>query len=382
MNFDKLKNFLGFYLPMLGVPGSDTVIYKNHEEIFRYTCGFDSLTNRTPLKNDALYNIYSCTKIATCVAAMQLVERGEIMLTDPVHIYFPEYKNIKVQRVLPDGGITYTAPAGPILIKHLFTMTSGFDYNLNRPAVNRLIAESRGACTTLDVVKALGKDPISFDPGENFCYGLSHDILGGIVELVSGVSLEDYMQKKIFAPLGMKDTTFKISNLNYGRIASQYDYDNIGRCAVEIPRDDNSYRFSSNYFSGGAGLLSTVDDYILLADALANDGVGKSGNRILSSAGVRLLSSPALNGAAKSDYEKMGHGGFAYCNGVRRMVDFVAGGTLVPEGVFGWDGKRMCMCFSDPGNRIAIFHAEHIDGFHSILLTRIMNVIYSCLDED
>ncbi len=382
MNFDKLRNFLGYYLPMLGVPGSDTVIYKDHEEIFRHTCGFDSLTNRTPLKKDAIYNIYSCTKIATCVAAMQLVERGEIMPSDPVHIYLPEYKNVLVRKSYSDGSTALVHPESPILIKHLFNMTSGLDYDLNRPAVARLIAESRGECNTLDVVKALAKDPIAFEPGEHFCYGLSHDVLGGIVELVSGMKLGDYMKKNIFDPLGMKDTTFNIDNLNYSRIASQYNYDNIGRCAVEIPRDSNEYRFGRNYQSGGAGLLSTVDDYILLADALANDGVGKSGKRILSSAAVRLLSTPTLSPTATKDYSCMGHHGFDYCYGVRRMVDIEAGDSLAPEGLFGWDGKRMCMCFSDPKNKIAFFHAEHIDGFHSILLARIINVIYSCLDDN
>lgn len=382
MNFDRLKDFLDFYLPMLGVPGSDTVIYKDHQEIFRHTTGFDNLKNRIPLKKDNVYNLYSCTKVATCIAAMQLVERGEILLTDPVHIYFPEYKNLTVERRTPEGEVYLERAGKPMLIQHLLSMTSGISGNLNRPAVNRLIAEKGDECTTRDIVRAFPADPLLFEPGEGFCYGLSHDVLGAIVELVSGMDLEEYMKKHIFEPLGMKETTFKVTNLNYGRIASQYEYDNIGRCAIEIPRDQNNFRFTRNYFSGGAGLMSTVDDYILIADALANEGVGKNGNRILSAAAVRLLSSPTLEGRAVEDYKAMRHDGYVYCNGVRRMEYPGKVGSLVPEGFFGWDGMRMCLCFSDPKNKIALFHAEHINGFNPILIPRITNVLYSCLDKD
>ena len=96
MNFQPLKDFLDYYLPMLGVPGSDTIIYKDHKEIFRYQSGFDSLRFRSPVRPDALYNIYSCTKVATVVAIMQLVERGEILVTDPLYAFIPEFRDARV----------------------------------------------------------------------------------------------------------------------------------------------------------------------------------------------------------------------------------------------------------------------------------------------
>ena len=98
MNFQPLKDFMDNYLSMLGVPGSDIVIYKNHEELFRYQSGFDSLKEGTPVRPDALYHMYSCTKVATCVAATQLIERGEILASDPVYAYFPEYADINVTK--------------------------------------------------------------------------------------------------------------------------------------------------------------------------------------------------------------------------------------------------------------------------------------------
>lgn len=383
MRFDRLKDFLDYYLPMLGVPGSDTIIYKDHQEIFRHQSGYDNLKYRTPMRADAVHHMYSCTKIATCVAALQLIERGEILINDPIHVYFPEYKNVKVARRGSDGKITMENVKNPILIRHLFTMTAGLDYSINRASIERVRTATDGRCPTLDIVRALADDPLVCQPGERYCYGLSHDILGGLVELISGVKLGDYMKKNIFDPLGMKDTTFEIGNHNFERIACQYDYDSIGRCAVDVAKDSNIMRFGSEYQSGGAGLLSTVEDFVLLTDALANGGVGKNGKRILSGAAVELLYSSSLTPEQQSYFEYGAQNmGYDYGLGVRVMRDPAKGGSLAPKGAFGWDGKKMCLSVSDPQNKIAIFHAEEISGMNSIIIPRLLNVIYSCLEED
>ena len=383
MDFDRLKDFLDYYLPMLGVPGSDTVILKDHKEIFRHRSGYDNLKYRTPMRPDALHHMYSCTKIATCVAALQLIERGEILINDPLYVYFPEYRDIKVARRGPDGKTITERAKNPILIRHLFTMTSGLDYNISRSSIDGVRAATGGRCPTLDIVRALASDPLVSEPGERYCYGLSHDVLGGLVELISGVKLGDYMKKNIFDPLGIKDTTFTVGGHNYERIACQYEYDSIGRCAHETPKDENIMRFGSEYQSGGAGLVSTVDDFVLLTDALANGGVGRNGARILSRAAVELLSTPSLDPVQQGYFEYGAqNAGYDYGLGVRVMRDPAKGGSLVPKGAFGWDGKKMCLSVSDPKNRIAIFHAEEISGMNSIIIPRLLNVIYSCLEED
>ena len=261
-------------------------------------------------------------------------------------------------------------------------MTSGLDYNLRRSGIDRVRAQTDGKCATLDIIRALPEDPLSCESGERYIYGLSHDVLGGLVELISGMKLGDYMKKNIFDPLGMKDTTFEINHGNYERIACQYEYDSIGRCAIEVPKDSNIMRFGSEYQSGGAGLLSTVDDFILLTDALANGGEGKNGARILSSAAVELLCSPSLNAEQSVGFEYSHNVGYAYGLGVRVMNEPAKAGSLVPKGAFGWDGKKMCLSISDPKNHIAIFHAEEIDSMNAILIPRLLNVIYSCFDEN
>ena len=383
MNFTRLKDFLDYYLPMLGVPGSDTVIYKNHEEVFRHQSGFDNLKYRTPMRSDAVHTVYSCSKIATCVAVLQLIERGEVLISDPIHVYFPEYKNLQVAKKGVDGKLRIEKAKNPILIRHLLTMTSGLDYNIRRSGIERVRKETEGRCPTLDIIRALPEDPLVCEPGERYCYGLSHDVLGGLVELISGMKLGDYMKKNIFDPLGMKDTGFDIGNHNFERIACQYEYDSIGRCAIEVQKDSNIMRFGSEYQSGGAGVLSTVDDFILLTDALANGGVGKNGARILSSALVEIMRSCSLTPDQHKFFEIGNQNmGYDYGLGVRVMRDPAYAGSLVPKGAFGWDGKKMCLSVSDPENRIAIFHAEEIDDMNAIVIPRLLNVIYSCFDEE
>lgn len=378
MNFDRLTEFLDYTLPFIGVPGSDTVIYKDHEPVYRHQGGYDNMYLATPVRDNALYNIYSCTKVSTCVAAMQLLERGELLLTDPVYAYLPEYRSLKVKRTMPDGSMEIEDAKSPMLIKHLFSMTSGLNYDLNRAAIARVREETDGRCPTLDIARAIAEEPLEFEPGERFRYSLSHDVLGAIVELVSGEKLGDYMRENIFGPLGMKDTTFERGENVISRLATQYQYDAAAHRPVVIGAD-NAYVFGSEYQSGGAGLISSVDDYVLLVDALANMGVGKSGERILSSAAVDLLRTSVV----KDLGPKFGaqHDGYDYAYGVRVCTTPTEAGILVPSGTFGWDGAKLSIASADPKNRIAIFHAEHMGGLHKVVMPRLLNVIYSCIDE-
>lgn len=383
MNFQPLKDFLDYYLPMLGVPGSDTVIYKDHEEIFRYQSGYDSIRFATPVRDNALYHMYSCTKVSTCVAATQLIEKGEILVTDPIYAYFPEYKNVKVKKRMPDGTVELVDAERPILIKHLLTMTAGLNYNLNSPAIQRVKERTDGKCPTLDVVRALAEEPLEFHPGDLYKYSLCLDVIGGLVELVSGVKLGEYMRENIFEPLGMKNTSFGMDDEKRNMLATQYEYDSTNKCAREIPIDRNQTCFGEEYESGGGGLVSCVDDQILLADALAHGGMGKSGNRILSSAAVKLMSSNMLPAhmLEQLDREIPHVRGYGYGYGVRVNLNPAGCGNMAPVGEFGWDGARGSYLSADPVNKIALFHAEHMGSLHAVLLPRLRNVVYSCLDD-
>lgn len=385
MNFEPLKNFLDNCLPRLGIPGSDTVIYKGREEVFRYQSGYDNVRLGTPVRSDALYHMYSVTKVSLAVAAAQLVERGEILLTDPVSAYFPEYKDLKVAERRADGTIEVRPARTQLLIKHLLTMTSGLDYDVNRPAIAKVRAATGGRCPTLDVVRALAEDPFCFDPGTAYKYSLSHDVMGGVIELVSGMRLSDYMRENIFLPLGMVNTSFGLTDSKLERLATQYMYDPATKCAKEIATDYNPYAFGPDYDSGGAGLISSVDDMILLADALTHKGLGKNGNRILSSYTVDAMRSNILDERQLTSFTTTfgtaAHlQGYGYGWGVRANMKPEMVGNLMPVGEFGWDGAKLSYLSACPETGISIFHAEHMGALHSTVIPRLRNVIYACMD--
>ena len=382
MNFQPLKDFMDGYIPMLGVPGTDIIIYKDHEEVFRYQSGYDDIEKGTPVRPDALYYMYSCTKVATSVAATQLIERGEILASDPIYAYFPEFANIRVRHVNSDGRVEIKPAKNVLKIEHLLTMTGGLDYNLNRPGIKRVIERTGGKAPTLDVVRALAEDPFDFEPGTRYQYSLCLDVIGGLIELVSGMPLGDYFKENIFEPLGMDETSFDINEDKLSRLATQYQFNPLTGVREVLPKTRNDFIFGTKYQSGGAGLISSVKDQILFADALTNYGVGKNGNRILSKAGVELMSANHLPSEIINDFVKGTIGqaiGYGYGYGVRTNLYPAMGGNLSPVGEFGWDGARGSYFSCDPKNKIAFFYAEHMGGLHSVILPRLRNLVYSCL---
>lgn len=381
MNFDRLKNFLDNELLSYGIPGSDTVIYHGREEVFRHTTGYDSLTDKTPMNPNALYNLYSCTKVATAVAATQLIERAEIVATDPIYAYFPEFKDVRVAVKDESGRIVDTRPVkNHITIQHLLTMTSGLNYNLDVPAIKRFKEETNGKCPTVKFPSYLATEPLDFEPGERWSYSLSLDVIGSLIELVSGTSLGEYMKKNIFEPIGMKNTSFGFTEDKVKRLATQYNYDAEKGMAVEIPRDFNRYVFGTEYESGGAGLISCLDDQILFVDTLTHLGLAKNGNRILSERGVNLIRSDALSPEVYPTFNMSHSRGYSYGYGVRINKTPSLYGNLSPVGEFGWDGAKMSYISCDPENKISMFHAEHMGALHAIVWPRLRNLLYSSFD--
>ena len=381
MNFQPLRDFLDYYLPGMGVPGSDTVIYMDHKEIFRHTSGFDSLAKRTPMRKDLMFNIYSCSKLATAVAALQLIERGELVVTDPVYAYLPEFKNLTVKVKDDSGNVIGTRPCEKtMLVKHLLTMTSGMNYNMRSKSIENAVAVSEGRAPTVQVCSAMAGEPLEFEPGDDYYYSLSLDVMAALVEVISGKRFSDYMAENVFLPIGMNDTGYHPDPSKSDRFAAHYSYDPKTHTSTEIPFEQCHCRLGPDYDSGGGGIVSTVDDYILFVDALANGGVAKNGNRILCSRSIELMRANALNRKQNETFATLWNSGYGYGYGVRTNVDPYPSGNLTPKGAFGWDGYKLCVAHADPDNRLAMFHAEHMGGLHSVVIPRLRNLMYSCLD--
>ena len=382
MKFQPLRSFLNNYLPMLGIPGSDTSIYQGGKEIFRYQSGYGNLAKKTPVDPKGLYNIFSCTKVSTMCTLLTLFEKGEIHLYDPVYAYLPSFRDLTV-RFKKENGEWDVRPAETVMtIRHLMSMCSGMDYNLSSDAIKEVQASTGGRCPTVETVSAMAKTPLLFDPGTDYNYSLSHDVIGAIIEVVSGKSFGQYMKEALLDPIGMNDTSFVMNEERAARMNTQYQYNPETRCAEELSPFHLSYRLGSEYESGGAGLSSCVDDYVLLAQMLTHKGLAPNGNRVLAEATVDLMRSNVLTGKPMQTFERTGGArlrGYGYGLGVRVMMDPCVGASLSPKGEFGWDGAKLCYLSADPENDISIFHAEHMGNFHEFVLPRLRNVIYACI---
>ena len=201
--FEKLKNYCDSFLK-LGVPGIDLAVYKNGECLLRYLKGYSDLENKLEMQGNERYNIYSCSKVITCVAALALLEKGKFSLEDRLSDYMPEFSDMSVR--MADGKIRKAEK--PIQIKHLFEMTAGFSYDCYSPELRRAIEETKGKCPTRETMKYLAKEPLLFEPGDRWEYSLCHDVLAAFVEVVSGEKFEDFVKKNVFDIVGMNNSTF------------------------------------------------------------------------------------------------------------------------------------------------------------------------------
>ena len=182
MNFEAITEFLDS-LASRGIPSVDCIIYKEHEQIYRHMNGTTDANRSKKIQGNEQYLMFSMTKVQTMTAVMQLIEQGKLSLEDEVGNYLPAYKNLTVET--EDGVKPLTTP---MKLKHLLSMQSGLDYDLDRPGIKRVLAEKGAAATTRELVDAFVETPLKFVPGEHFCYSLSHDVAAAIVEVVSGMS--------------------------------------------------------------------------------------------------------------------------------------------------------------------------------------------------
>lgn len=375
-------------------PGNSIVVYKDREEVFRYQSGFANLEKAIPMGGEELFNIYSCSKVATVVSALQLYERGRFLLSDPLSEFFPEYRDMYVR----DAKGRVKKAENPITLRHLFTMTAGFSYDMNTATFQRARDLTQGRMDTLSVIRCLAEDPLSFEPGSHWQYSLCHDVLAAVVELVSGMRFCDYVRKNIFEPLGMADSYYHLTPQLEARMAEQYTFvtaDSAGQRLEELQSAKQSdqgvvqnvgksasYRLGSQYDSGGAGIITSVCDYAKFACALANGGVGPNGERILSAGTIELLRANQLGPVQLEDYNWPQLAGYGYGLGVRTMMDRARSGSNGSVGEFGWGGAAGANVLVDPDRHVSLFFAQHMLNPHEEhYQPRLRNVLYACLQD-
>ena len=377
MNLTKLTEFIDS-LPAHGVPGCWCIVHKDGKEIFNHAAGYSDRENNIPAGRGEINNLYSVSKVATCTAGMQLIERGLILPADPVYFYLPEFAPDQLTVRSADGVVPCRET---MRVRDLFSMTAGFDYSLDTTAISEAKEATGGKAPTREIVKAFAKRPLSFQPGTMWQYSLCHDVLGALIEVVTGTDLEDYMQENIFGPLGMENTGFILTPEMEKHFSPQYCYSDEKQYA-ELISNDNSFRVGPDYRSGGAGLYSSADQYIKLAAALSRGGLGENGNRILRPDTVDMMRTNRLKDNMYQNFNWSQLAGYGYGFGVRTMVAPGANGCYGSVGEFGWGGAAGAYLLADPSEQLSVFYSQHmLNNMEPYIHPRIRNFLYQGLRE-
>ena len=365
MNFEKLEYLIDHLKEFYGIPNCDCSVYYKHQEVFRRRAGFVDLEQTKPASDDDLYFLYSASKVTLAVASMQLVEKGLISLDDPVSKYLPEFASMMVK-----DGDKLVPCEKEATIDDLLSMRAGLDYANTipgaRPDMEEMVKNNPNA-STREFIRQWLTVPLEFQPGTRFLYSMCLDVMGAVIEVVTGQTYSDYVKENIAKPLGMKDFELHVLPEHEDRMVQQYMYNVFAQNSIHSPEFtpmDKLYNlavFGPNYDCAGGGVVTRVSDYVLLADALANDGVGANGVRILTRESIDNMRTNRLTTDIQfADHAKMQNFGYGYGLGVRTLVNPNAAKS--PVGEFGWDGLGGAFFLSDVENNIAIFFLMSVPG--------------------
>ena len=370
---------------------AQALIIRNGKIAYSKSFGYNDVERKIKLPDNGIFRIASQTKAITSVAIMMLYEEGKLLLNEPVSKYIPSFKNPVVLDQYNEKDTTYTTiPAKKeITIRHLLTHTSGIAYSqIGGGPLNSIYYKNNIICglgledkLLGNEMKILGTLPLLHDPGEHFTYGLNTDVLGYIVEIISGMSLDDFFHKKIFEPLGMKDTYFYLPVEKQNRLINLY----IVNADGSLRKSPGYFEVNNNimtdypkakgtYFSGSAGLCSTIMDYAIFLQMLLNGGEYND-NRILSRNSVRMMTMNQV-GLLNSGPHKFGLG---------FQIVTEESSALGPQqpGTFSWGGAFSTTYWVDPKEKIiGLLYRQLWDDQHEDELNNKFKVlVYQAIND-
>ena len=381
----KIDGLVNEYISKSWLTGAVSIVIKDNQLVQYKGYGYADVASKKPMKNDAIFRIMSQTKAITSIGVMILYEQGRLLLDQPISDFIPEFKNPVVLDKFNEADTTYTTvPANSeITFRQLLTHTSGLDYtDIGSSKVAAIYTKHRIPSglgyfddNLLERMKALAKLPLSFQPGTKWQYGLNTDLLGCLIEVISGMNLEDFFTKSLFGPLGMKDTYFNVPASKANRLATVYTEDslhNIIPWSHTFRQIDPDYPIiRKHYFSGGAGLSSTALDYAIFLQMLLNGGK-YNGRQILSKRTVEMITSGQLDQGMFGD-DNMGLG-FAITS------EKSAAKTSRNAGSFSWGGYYGTAYWADPkANLICLFLTQQNPNSHGDIEAKFETLVYSSL---
>ena len=383
----KLKGLMDKAVAEKELAGGCLLVRSHGEECCYLEAGMADVEAGKPIERDQIYRLYSMSKPVTGAAAMKLFEDGVLDLGQPVSAYLPSFQDSLVEQ---DGRLVKADRQ--IQVQDLLNMTSGLVYNGEAGLAGRHADEVFGELmdrlrtdhpmTTRELAVRLGQGPLLFQPGSSWKYGSSADVLGAVIEAAADMPFGEYLKKSFFEPLGMKDTGFFVPEEKRERLVTAYRAD--GKGGLEPYRENHLGIFNAMdrkpaFESGGAGLVSTVDDYARFAQMLLNGGE-LDGARVLKPRTIDYMTSGALNGTQREAFVRNfpTMPGFDYGNLVRVMKEPGKSCTLNNVGEYGWDGWLGCYFANDPAADMTIlFMMQKTDSGLTPLVRRLRNVIMS-----
>lgn len=388
----RLQEVLDMAVERKEIAGANLCVEKDGSELCYLQSGYADKEREKPVERDSIFRLYSMTKPVTAAAAMKLAEEGKLDLGETVASFFPEYK---YQEVEEEGGKRVPVQQ-EMVVRDLLNMTAGLMYpgyegSAGR-AVDRVFEEmdqrllSGRPMTTEELAVRLGQCPLAFQPGSRWLYSSCADVLGAVIEKVSGSSFSEYLQRALFEPLGMEDTAFYVPEEKRGRLAVSYETSGEGEKMVPYAGNHlgiiNAMDRQPAFESGGAGLVSTSADYMKFAHMLLQGGV--CGNRrVLEERTVRFLAGGGLFETQQKDFERrIPHlAGFTYGNLMRVLQEEGKAYYMGSRGEYGWDGWLGCYFSNDPKERLSIVFMTQIKDAGTLpVLRRLRNVIYAGLE--
>jgi len=381
----RIDSVVNEYVNKKWLSGAVSIIIKDNQLVQYKGYGYADMDSKKPMQKDRIFRIMSQTKAITSVGIMILYERGKLLLDEPIWHFIPEFKDPVVLDKFNDKDSSYTTvPAKrDITFRDLLTHTSGIDYtdigsaNMNAIYTKNKIPSGLGYfnANLLERMKAMAKLPLGFQPGEKWQYGLNSDLLGCLIEVISGINLEDFLRKNIFEPLGMKDTYFNVPASKANRLATVYTEDasgNIIKWSHTFRNIDPDYPLmNTKYFSGGAGLSSTAFDYAVFMQMLLNGGI-YNGRRILSKRSVEMMTSSQLKEGM------FGDGGMGLGFGITGAKDEAKGPRYA--GSFAWGGYFGTTYWADPKAKlVCLFMTQQNPNSHGDIEQKFEAILYSSL---
>lgn len=387
MAFERVEEVLNKAVLAGEFAGGSTMAYQNGRELFYFEAGYADIEQKKPIKRDTIFRLFSMTKPVTSAAVMLLAERGQIDFLEPVGKYLDGFQN---QNYFDGNEIKPVE--WPMSIKDLLFMTSGLCY----PGESSLAEEYTKVVfdkltegiepgnryseyKTVEAMNELGRKPLAFAPGSRWNYSASADVLGALVEVVSGMPFSEFLAENIFKPLGMNDTGFYVPQKKQDRLAKSYEVtpegltEYTGRHLAIQCRMDHKPAFES----GGAGLCSTIDDYMKFMQMLINKGL-YSGRRIMSERAVSYMTGGSLTEKQQPYMNWDSLAGYTYSNLLRVMKWPELGTHFCTKGEYGWDGWLGVYMMNVPTENLSfLFMTQRKDAGTLPVLRKIKNILYT-----